>query len=431
MATIRFFTKTTTKKKNVLVNIYVRLRSGRNIDYTAKADILIKPENWSNHTQQARQKADLFKFKTGGSIDEKKGRQNFNTDVTELRKTIETKLMEARQADISASWLKKVIDEHWNPDKYKTTLYSYITTFIEKAKTKPNQQTGRPVGYRMQREYQVTFDYLKEFGKSLKRESDFKDIDHEFYDGFIQYLQDEELAVNTIGKKIQTLKTFLNAATEEGVNNFEYYKSKKFKKLSEEADTIYLNEQELEQIYKHDFSDTPHLDRVRDMFLLGCWTGCRFSDFTQITPENISDNLIHVRQEKTEQKVLIPLHPVVAAILEKYEGKLPAPISNQKFNGYIKDVAELAKINDKVHKSITKGGVRKSKQFEKHQLVSTHTARRSFATNLYKSGFPSISIMAITGHKTEESFLKYIKVTPDEHAKKLQEHWGNQHLKVV
>jgi integrase len=75
--------------------------------------------------------------------------------------------------------------------------------------------------------------------------------------------------------------------------------------------------------------------------------------------------------------------------------------------------------------------VRVSKAFQKWELVTTHCARRSFATNLYKSDFPSISIMAITGHKTEEAFLKYIKVTPEEHAKKLREHWDTKHLKVV
>jgi integrase len=75
--------------------------------------------------------------------------------------------------------------------------------------------------------------------------------------------------------------------------------------------------------------------------------------------------------------------------------------------------------------------VKISTAYKKWQLVTTHTARRSFATNLYKSGFPTLSIMAITGHTTEKSFLKYIKVTPDEHAKKLQLHWDSRHLKVV
>jgi integrase len=201
--------------------------------------------------------------------------------------------------------------------------------------------------------------------------------------------------------------------------------------MSEEAETIYLNESELTSLYNVDFSKDPAKERVRDLFLVGCWTGCRFSDIAQITPESISEGFIHLKQYKTGEKVIIPLHPVVTAILNKYDGRLPETISNQKFNKALKEVAKEAEINEMTHKAITKGGVKVSTAHKKSDLVTSHTARRSFATNLYKSGFPSLSIMAITGHKTEDSFLKYIKVTPNEHAKKLQLHWDSQHLKVV
>jgi integrase len=307
----------------------------------------------------------------------------------------------------------------------------------------------------MQREYEATFKHLKNYATEKNKVIDFKDIDITFYDDFIQYLQESspikptrskkidpdkqgdkktergKLAVNTIGKKIQTLKTFLNAATDEKLNNYDAYKSKKFVKLSEESESIYLNESDLEKLYKKDFKDRPGLERVRDLFLVGCWTGCRFSDISQITPESISEGFIHLKQYKTGEKVIIPLHPVVTAILNKYDGRLPETISNQKFNKALKEVAKEAEINEMTHKAITKGGVKVSTAHKKSDLVTSHTARRSFATNLYKSGFPSLSIMAITGHKTEDSFLKYIKVTPNEHAKKLQLHWDSQHLKVV
>jgi integrase len=453
MATVRFFTRTITKDKNALVPIYVRLKSGRKIDLVSKADILIKPDNWSNETQQARQRADVFKSKTGET--EKSGRQNFNEKINGLRICIESELMQVHSDDITTEWLKTTIDKHWNPDKYKITLFSFIQSFIDKSSTKPNPKTGRPVSYKMQREYEVTFNYLKDYSAKSGKLFDFKDIDLNFYDGFIQYLQEahpvkskktevtdpekpksekkeeKKLAVNTIGKKIQTLKIFLNAAKEEGKNNFDAFKSKKFVAMSEESETIYLNESELTKLYEHDFSKNPSLDRVRDLFLVGCWTGCRFSDIGQITPESISEGLIHLKQYKTGKKVLIPLHPVVTAILNKYKGVLPKAISNQKFNKNLKEIAEDAEITELTHKAITKGGLKVSTAYKKFDLVTTHTARRSFATNLYKSGFPTLSIMAITGHTTEKSFLKYIKVTPDEHAKKLQIHWDNRHLKVV
>ena len=123
---------------------------------------------------------------------------------------------------------------------------------------------------------------------------------------------------------------------------------------------------------------------------------------------------------------------MVDKILEKYNGELPVSISNQKFNQYIKEVCKHAGLNSMVSKSITKGGIPRSKNYKKWELVSSHTARRSFATNLYNSGFPTISIMAVTGHKTEKAFLLYIRVTPEEHAKKLREHWQkNARLRIA
>lgn len=437
MATIRFFTRTITKDKNALVPIYVRLKSGRRIDIVCKADILVKPESWSNETQQARQRAEIFKYKAADK--ELKGKQNFDDRIKSLRRAIEDELMQVHQDDITADWLKTAIDKLWYPEKYKVNLFSFIEQFIKNSETKIHRKTGRPVSYKMRREYQVSFDYLKKYAAQTGKPLDFKDIDLDFYDKYTQFLQnkrvseksEKKIAVNTIGKKIQTLKIFLNAAQEGGLNTNDKFKSKKFVAISEEAETIYLNESELETLYKYDLSNRPGLDRTRDLFLVGCWTGCRFSDIPQITPESISDGLIHMKQRKTGNKVVIPLHPVVTSIINKYGGTLPDPISNQKFNEELKVIAELAGINDITHKAITRGGVRTSKSYKKSLLVTTHTARRSFATNLYKSGFPSLSIMAITGHHTEAAFLKYIKVTADEHAKKLQVHWDNRHLKVV
>ena len=372
-----------------------------------------------------------------------------NDKIAALRKAIENEIEGIHPSDLIAKikatdpenrkarneeltkWLETIIDKHWHPEKYRTTLFTFVQSFIDQAETRPNPKTGRPVCYKMRREYEVSFKYLKDYASEKKKNIDFKDIDLAFYNDYVQFLQKQKLAVNTIGKKVQTLKIFLNAAKEENKNPYDYYRSKKFISMTEESDSIYLNETELAAIYNVDYSSDPETDKIRDLFLVGCWTGCRFSDISQITPESISEGMIHLKQYKTGKKVVIPLHHIVTAILNKYQGILPQPVSNQEFNRELKKIAEKAGIKEKTHKAITKGGIRTSTAYPKYKLVTTHCARRSFATNLYKSGFPTISIMAITGHSTEKSFLKYIKVTPEEHARKLQEHWGNQHLKVV
>ena len=133
--------------------------------------------------------------------------------------------------------------------------------------------------------------------------------------------------------------------------------------------------------------------------------------------------MITIRQQKTDNPVKIPIHPVFRRIWDSYGGQLPLVISNQKFNDHIKTVCQRAGITETVLKSITRGGKRQTTAYEKWQLVSSHTARRSFATNLYRQGFPSIGIMSITGHKTETAFLKYIKVGKEEHAEMLLRHW--------
>jgi integrase len=286
-------------------------------------------------------------------------------------------------------------------------------------------------------EYEATFSYLKEYAVKFG-EPDFIDMDLEFYQPFVDFLRNYEkkdkdgkvirsgLAINTIGNKIKTLKTILNAATEKGYNPYTKYKSENFKKLSEESDNIYLTKDELNQFYQHDFSGNPHLERVRDTFIVASWTGgVRYSDLQQITPEKIQGDFIRLKQNKTGDPVVIPIHFTVKEILEKYNGKLPKPISNQKYNDYLKVAAKDAKLNSIFVKTISHKGMKIEEKYPKHKLIGSHTARRSFCTNAYLDNIPTLSIMAISGHKTERAFLKYIKVEGEEHAKKVLQMWQN------
>lgn len=120
--------------------------------------------------------------------------------------------------------------------------------------------------------------------------------------------------------------------------------------------------------------------------------------------------------------MVIPLHPIVVEVLQKYQGNIPNSISNQKMNLYVKEIAEAAEINQPIVRSITRGNKREETIQYKHQMISSHTARRSFATNAYLGGVPTISIMKITGHRTEKAFMKYIKISQQENADKLAAH---------
>lgn len=417
MAKLKFIIRTSDFKKNT--NIRVRFYDAKKFDVTASTGINVNPEFWSNAKGQLRQRIEL--------TNEEKDR--INERIKGIKNTIETEYDNTPdKSKINTEWLKTAIDKYYNPARYLqngTTLFQFIQYFIDNADKRLNKRTGNPVSYKMKREYNVTFSYLKKYAKQYG-EPDFIDIDLEFYERFVDLLRNEELATNTVGKKIQTLKIFLNAATERGVNPYTKYKSQNFAALSEETENIYLTKNEIRQFYDYDFSGNKRLEHVRDWFIILCWTAQRFGDLEQITRNHINGNFLNVRQNKTGKRVAIPLHPIVKEILEKYEYNLPKPISNQKFNQYLKEAAKIAKINSVVTKAIYSKGMKVEKQFEKHELIGSHTGRRSFCTNMYKDGFSTIAIMAISGHKSEKVFLNYIKAEPEDHAQMIWEKWQNE-----
>lgn len=414
------------------VNILIRFTNGRHFDLIAKSTKQIKPKFWNIDKGSTR---DIAEFKD---------KQDFQNKLNELERHILKEFENTPdKTAINKIWLDATIDKFNNPDKYEpkgTTLFSFIRQFINNAEKRTNPETGQAIGYKTRREYEVTFKYLKKYAK-IYDEPDFEDIDIEFYERFVDFLRNQKvvikykdgdketnknLSTNTIGRKIQTLKIFLNNATELGINKNMKFKSRKFKSLSEESDGIYFNKQELKDFYEFDFSDKLFLARVRDLFIVAAWTGMRYSDISKLKPELIINNIYTIKQNKTGKKAVIPVNDIVWSIINKYKGVLPQPISNQKFNDYLKVAAKLAELDSLCVKTVTENGKRTEKTFQKHELISTHDARRSFCTNAYLEGIPTLSIMSISGHKTEKAFLKYIRVSGEEHAQKVLQIWQKQ-----
>jgi integrase len=390
---------------------------------------------------------DWYEFVTGNNSDDPyKGKRLITPEMEEIKTyhsdqkakfaEIISKIdEELKTADKNNSeWLVTVIDKYHNPVKYNPkaaepeikTLFQYLEHFIKEISNRKDKGTGISIAKNTIKQYNVFEKHLKNFAISIrKNDFEFSDINQSFYNKFVLFLQKKEFAQNTIGKTIKILKTILNEATIQGYNTQAYYNS--FHVFKEEIDTIYLNEKELQQLKDTDFSKIQHLDRVCDWFLLLAWTGCRFSDLGKIAKNDIKDGFITFRQQKTNAKVVIPLHPVVLEILGKYEYNLPAEISNQRFNEYIKEACRIAEINATETMTRTVGGKLVTEKFEKWKLISSHTGRRSFCTNMYKRGLPTLMIMSISGHKTEKSFLKYIKVKQNEHAEMMKKAWENMY----
>lgn len=298
----------------------------------------------------------------------------------------------------------------------KVTFMQFFDIYIENCKTAINEHTGNRLSKASAVKYTNMRNMLKDFFAFRGETADFEDLDKQFYSELVNYMiEKKDYSINTYGRAIKFIKTVLHSATEQGYNTKMDYKLV-FKGTSEPSESIYLSEIELENLFKLDLSDSFRLERVRDLFLIGCWTGLRFSDFTTIKKEDINGDRIRVKTQKTRHKVIIPIHPTVRTIIEKYNFELPPAISNQKFNEYIQEVAIRAEINEPFTKHITKGGKSISITHPKHDFVTSHVARRSFATNAYKRKIEPLLIMSITGHKTEIEFLKYLKITDEEKA---------------
>ena len=370
----------------------------------------INPKFWNVRTQRAKESKQFVQY------------PEFNARLNILENGINTVFRKLLNDGIQPNneLLKKSLEAELSDNilhTNKKTLFEFIDGYIKESVLNKKEGTIKV--------YNTTFKYLKEYATQTNKNIDFGSVTLDFYNSYIAYLSiDCDLAANTVGKHIKTIKTFMNEATERGINQNLEFKKRKFKTIREEADTIYLTIDELKTMEKLDLSASPRLEKVKDLFLIGCYTGLRFSDFTQINPENIlSDrSMLQIRTQKTGERVSIPLHPTVQKILKKHNNRLPKAYTNQVMNNYIKEVASLANLKDKVETTITKGGMVKKEAIEKYKLVTTHTARRSFATNLYLADIPAISIMKITGHKTDRSFMQYIRVSQEQNADKLLNH---------
>nr|DAW63106.1 MAG TPA: Integrase [Caudoviricetes sp.] len=269
--------------------------------------------------------------------------------------------------------------------------------------------------------YKSTLSRLLGFEEFIGKRLLFEDIDQQFYNKYILFCNEKKYMPNTIAKSLSIIKSYMNIAQSEGVHNNNFHNTKKFKIAQEDGESIYLTVDELERMYRLDLSEKKHLEIARDVFLIGCYTAQRYSDYSRIKKDYIrtlqsGNKVIDIITAKTKERVIIPfLFDNLEPLLKKYDYTVPKTY-NQKMNKYIKEVAEMAGITEPVVLKETKGGKTTERKYLKCQLVTTHTARRSGATNLHKMGYSDLEVMKITGHSSVPVYLKYIKVSKEENA---------------
>ncbi|MEI7472947.1 MAG: phage integrase SAM-like domain-containing protein [Chitinophagaceae bacterium] len=388
----------------------------------------VKPVDWNEKKQRVKNKLTTTKdgkFALNDMLD--------NLELTCLRAYSEALKDGIPDPIILKRTLDHLIDKNHNNAEIsnKPTLFSLAQRFIDgEIKFKGKDKSRGSLN-----NYAAVTKHLRAYEAFSKSRIDFETINLDFFYSYVSYLKNNlKLAVNTIAKDISIIKVFMGEAVDLEYTDNMKFKHKKFAFNEEETDHVYLTEDELTKLYELRITNKK-LEEVRDLFIFGAWVGLRFSDFSNVKKENIiqidGDYFIKMITQKTKELVIIPCNPVVMEIFEKYDdrpNKLPKTISNQKFNDYIKDVCKLAEFNEK-------GRLSSRPKEILAVLVSSHTARRSFATNYYLQGFPTVDLMKITGHKTERSFLKYIRVSKLDTAKRLSAHikanWSKKLLSVA
>ncbi len=402
MATVTYVLKEPNLTNETLVYLIFRFNNQK-LKYSTGQKI--HPKNWNFNDQKAKS---LRGFKEAETI-------NFLLDELKAaaNNAYRTLLLEG------STPTPELIKQRLNQALKKEDVSSKdLADFAHKTLESSNRKAST------KRAIKQTIRLLNDFKKSTGKGLHFDTIDLDFYDKYVSYAKSCGYSQNTIGNHIKNVKVFMREAFERGLTKNLSFKSRGFKKLEEESTNIYLSSDEIRRFEELDLSESPRLEKVRDLFLVACHTGLRFSDLSQLRKENINHKkrFLQIRTQKTDETVVIPINSSFNKMIEKYDGGFPPAISNEKMNEYLKELAEKVKLNQKIEIVSTKGGERHREIFKKHELVTVHTARRSFATNAYLANVPTISIMKITGHKTEKAFLKYIKISQEDNANKLLNH---------
>ena len=265
------------------------------------------------------------------------------------------------------------------------------------------------------------FAAVKNHLKNFRSELSFDFFDEEGLTEYVQYLREvREMRNSTIGKQLSFLKWFLRWSFKQGMHSNNAYDTFKPKLKDTQKKIIFLTWEELNRLREFKIPPTKQaLERVRDVFLFQCFTGLRYSDVFNLRRSDIKGDHIEVTTVKTSDSLIIELNDHSRAIIEKYKDvefendKALPVITNQKMNDYLKELAELAEINEPVRQTYYKGNERIDEVTPKYALLGTHAGRRTFICNALALGIPPQVVMKWTGHSDYKAMKPYIDIADD------------------
>ncbi|MFV0540376.1 MAG: tyrosine-type recombinase/integrase, partial [Aestuariibaculum sp.] len=436
MATINYRLRS---KKNAS-DIYLYLSLGRGKVFERKIGLTINPNDWSNKTSMPKQ----------GNANLK----NLTTDLRKLKDFIHDKTNDAFSIgdEVTGDWLQFNIDLHFQRvTEHNLSEYvaDAIRNIIDTSETRKNSKGGLGLSKSRINAYTSLINIFEQYETKTQKRYKVKEINIPFANDFLKWLLKEKRYSKSYAlKKVADLKTVCYDAETFGIEL--HPQIKKVGTAKGESDLpVYLTPTELDKIKNTKLISTS-LQNARKWFLLGCNIGQRGGDLLKLTVKNfVTRNnglkVIELKQQKTGANVTIPILEGTNEILKM---GLPYKISIQKFNDCIKEICRIAGINEMVQGSkicmiddkgkvisqdkngnyIKKGVKRTIKgTYPKYELVSSHTCRRTFATNQH-ANLPTPLIMKITAHKTERMFLKYVGKSSLDYAQQIADFYELQAL---
>ena len=419
---IRFYLRKSTK--NYSINFEFRSSNGNIRLRTSSGFIVQDSKQWDSKKERLKLPSSILgaadiNLKLSESI------YKFNKSISNIEEEYFSELM--IQNLMKEAFGKK--NESEIQLSSKKNLIKYYEWFLEYYAINNSPYTKKILTKGTLITYRSALSRLKNYidDRKLKKFS-FNDCHRDFYNDYISFLTSKNYSLNYVGTMIQKLKTIIGFAFDEGIHNNIEFRKNYFSKMTEQIDHVYLTVEELQRIKELNINDFL-LDSVRDIFLIGCYTGLRISDIMSLLKTANQSIFLdegvkyfHIKQIKTSNTVIIPLNRIINEILDKRDGNLPDYLHQNVLNEHIKSICKRAKITENHLLRRTEGGKEVEYNLPKYKFVSSHTARRSFCTNAYKSGMPIQDIMAISGHKSERVFLNYVKVEKAENAKRIAKH---------
>lgn len=324
--------------------------------------------------------------------------------------------------------LKTILDTAKGKEQtQKTSFFEVYDKFVNSESKLKSWTKGTLTKLATIREQLIQFEVDQAKTKKSYK-IDLAGINETFFQELITFWQERyDLRNSTIQKNIHILRWFFNWCNSKELLTDKYKKVKIDLKGAEHRKIIYLDLAEIGKIYRLELPpQKKYLDRTRDIFVFACLTGLRFSDIYNLKASDIQNGVVKVTTKKTCENLEIDLNDTTSAILSKYTehqaatGKaLPVPV-NQVYNKFLKELAELTGLNEKITLVHYQGAERIEKTYFKHQLICSHTARRSFITNGLAVGIGSEVLRSWTGHKSEESFRAYYEIIAERKKQDIQ-----------